>query len=81
MGRRGYGASSLTYVGIPTNKVWTFSKRDVRGNNGPVCNRCVWRIKAGEKAKQTTPGAWKHYPTCPSLASLPTGWSSKHGDA
>lgn len=80
MGRKGYGASSLTYVGTPTNKVVTFAKRDKRG--GAICNRCRNRIMNGERAKQTLPGAWKHYPKCPTVPTPDAaGWSSKHGDA
>lgn len=66
MGRKGYGASSIVYVGAPTSKVKTFKKRETRGANSAVCNRCVFRIKPGERAKQTAPGAWRHYPKCPS---------------
>ena len=65
MGRGSYGrAMGLMKVGFSRSYIRTFGKREAPKF---VCNRCRNRFKQGDRAKQTTYNAWRHYPSCPKV--------------
>ena len=63
MSKGSYGTSmGITRVGYDRRYVRTFGNKQAHRF---VCNRCRNPFKQGEKGKQTTYNAWKHYPKCP----------------